>query len=122
MCYYTRMAENRGLRLFGSELRTKILIYLTLLGETYAGELATLIKVSRVTVYRALEDLEREGYVSSAISGRERWVRLNPHNAVCQPLTDLLTRLGESRPQILAEMTKLRRRPRRRGKELGTEP
>lgn len=114
------MPENPGLRLFGSELRTKILIYLALLEESYAGELAQLIKVSRVTVYRALEALEREGYVSSLISGRERWVRLNPHNTAVQPLTTLLTRLGESEPEILAELSKLRRRPRRRGKELGT--
>lgn len=110
--------KDRSLELFGSELRTKILIFLALLEETYAGELAELIKVSRVTVYRALGNLEREGYVSSAVSGRERWVRLNPHNAVREPLRQLLNRMAEGRPLIVAEVSKLRRRPRRRGKEL----
>lgn len=115
------MIDNRALRLFGSELRTKILVYLAMLEETYAGELAQLIKVSRVTVYRALEALEREGYVTSLVSGRERWVRLNPHNAAAAQLRALLIRLGESEPEILAELSKLRRRPRRRGKPLGLQ-
>lgn len=55
------MTIDRGLELFGSALRTKILVHLALLGETYAPELANLIGVSRVTVRRVLDDLEREG-------------------------------------------------------------
>ena len=113
------MPTNRAMELFGSELRTKILVYLALLQETYVPELAALIKVSRVTVRRALDDLEREGYVSSVLAGRERWVRLNPHNPVAQPLGTLLTRLAEGQPQLLAELSNVRRRPRRRGKTLG---
>ncbi len=112
------MEADRSLRLFGSELRTKILLYLAMLGETYAGELAALIGVSRVTVYRALGDLEREGYVASVLSGRERWVRLSPRNVAVESLSNLLTLLAENRPEIMATLSRLRRRPRRRGKKI----
>ena len=111
--------KDRGLELFGSRLRTLILIYLAMLEETYAGELALLIGVSRVTVYRALQDLEAEGFVASTLAGRERWVRLNPRDGVFKPLSDLLVRLGENRPEIMAQLSKIRRRPRRRSKPIG---
>jgi DNA-binding transcriptional ArsR family regulator len=112
------MATNPALKLFGSELRSRLLIYLALLEETYVPELAGLLKLSRVTVRRALENLEREGYVSSVLAGRERWVRLNPRNPVAEPLRVLLMRLAEGYPQLVAEAATLRRRPRRRGKRL----
>ena len=112
------MSDDRALRLFGSELRTKILLFLRMLEESYSGELALLIGVSRVTVYRALDDLEKEGYVTSALGGRERWVRLNPRHAAHRPLSDLLETLAESRPEIVSTLSQLRRRPRRRGKPI----
>jgi predicted ArsR family transcriptional regulator len=111
------MPDDRSLELFGSELRSKLLIYLALLEETYVPELATLMGLSRVTVRRALEDLEREGYVSSALAGRERWIRLNPRNSVAEPLRTLLMRLAEGRPELITTLQQLRRRPRRRGKD-----
>ena len=113
--------KDRGLELFGSRLRTLILIYLAMLEETYAGEMAVLIGVSRVTVYRALKDLEAEGFVAGTLAGRERWVRLNPRNGVFKSLSYLLVQLGENRPEIMAQLSKIRRRPRRRGKPIGAE-
>src|SRR5579883_1983799 len=110
--------KDRGLELFGSRLRTLILIYLAMLEETYAGEMAVLIGVSRVTVYRALKDLEAEGFVAGTLAGRERWVRLNPRNGVFKSLSYLLVQLGENRPEIMAQLSKIRRRPRRRGKPI----
>jgi predicted ArsR family transcriptional regulator len=112
------MPQDRSLELFGSALRSKLLIYLALLEETYVPELAALLGLSRVTVRRALEDLEREGYVSTAMAGRERWIRLNPRNSVAEPLRELLMRLAEGRPELTTALQQLRRRPRRRGKGL----
>ncbi len=112
------MTSDRSLELFGSELRSKLLIYLALLEETYVPELAAVLALSRVTVRRALEDLEREGYVSSALAGRERWIRLNPRNAVAKTLKQLLLELARGRPELTVPLQRLRRRPRRRGKEI----
>jgi DNA-binding transcriptional ArsR family regulator len=113
------MTPDPAMDLFGSNLRTKTLVYLALLKETYVPQLADLLGLSAPTVRRVLEDLERQGYVTSMLEGRERWVRLNPRNPVAEPLRMLLIRLAEGRPELIAAVSRLRRRPRRRGKDLG---
>lgn len=53
-------------KLFGSRAKTETLLAIALLQETYTQELARILELAPTTVFRVLEDLEREGIILSA--------------------------------------------------------
>lgn len=103
---------------FGSYARTRVLLALWLLAETYARELARLLELSLSGVQKALQSLERDGLVVGRAAGRTRLYRLNPRAPARQELERYLERLLESEADLRARAAGLRRRPRRTGKPL----
>lgn len=103
---------------FGSSTRTRALIALQLLGESYARELARLLDAPLSGVQMALRTLERDGIVVARNMGRTRVYQLSPRYFAARELTAYLARLAEVEPEIRAATDMLRRRPRRTGKPL----
>lgn len=103
---------------FGSSARTRVLLALRLLTESYARELARLIEISFSSVQKALQSLERDGLVAGRAAGRTRLFRVNPRHHARRELERYLDRLLESETTLRARVSELRRRPRRTGKPL----
>ena len=105
---------HHDMKLFGSVVRTKILVAIARLGETYPEELATLLGYARPSVARIVAALEADGVVATAPFGRERRVRLNERFIGAEPLYRLLLVLAKYDEDVLAAVMTVRRRPRRR--------
>ena len=103
---------------FGSRARTRTLLALQLLTETYARELARLLDLSLSSIQKALQSLERDGLVVGRPVGRTRLYRLNPRAFARRDLERYLERLSEPEVELRGRATRLRRRPRRTGKPL----
>jgi hypothetical protein len=117
---YTIFTMNLDLRpaIFGSALRTRILVLTALLRETYVGQLARLLNTSPSSVARAVDRLERERLIATRRWGMERRVALDPSTPFSGELRALLLRLAQSSPEYEEAVRSLRLRPRRRGKPL----
>ena len=103
---------------FGSRARTRILLALQLLTETYARELARVLDANLSSVQRGLRSLERDGLIAGRTLGRTRVFRLNPRGFARRELERYLERLLEPDVELRIRATRLRRRPRRTGKPL----
>ena len=103
---------------FGSRTRTRVLVALALLPESYARELARALGTSLSGVQKALRGLERDGLVAARPAGRTRLYRVSPRYFAHRELLAYLLRLGESDPDLQASLASVRRRPRRTGKPL----
>ncbi len=99
-----------ALTLFGSALRTSVLVVVGALEETYAAEIARLLGASLLPVQRVVARLEESGVVATRMRGRTRSVTLNRRFFAYGELYGLLLRCSE-RPQF-AKMIAVRRRPR----------
>jgi len=103
---------------FGTVGRTRVLLALALLEQSYPRELARLTGVPLMTTQRYVNDLERLGIVASRLIGVQREVRLNPSYFAARELRELLMRLALGEPKLKDTIETLRRRPRRAGKAL----
>jgi DNA-binding transcriptional ArsR family regulator len=103
---------------FGSRARTRALLALRLLTESYPREIAPLIELSLSSVQKGLASLERDGLVASRTAGRTRLYRLSPRAFARRELESYLKRLLEPETGLRARSERLRRRPRRPGKPL----
>ena len=103
--------------IFGSEQRTRLLLLIAVLGETYPAELAKYAEQSISSVQLTLDILEREGLIST----RQlvvRAVTLNPVYPAAKELKAFLLRVAEGYPAYREIAEAIRRRPRRRNKHL----
>ncbi len=105
-------------KLFGTATRTKILVGIALLDESYPRELARVLELPLMSVQRTVNELDREGVTASRLVGVQRQVRLNPRYFALTQLRALLQRLAESMPTERKSIDALRRRPRRAGKAI----
>ncbi len=103
-------------KLFGSALRTRLLVAICLVEESYATELARLIDAKLFPVQRLIDALEIEGVVATRKLGLERRVTLNPRYYAARALAALLIRLGEADRELQEKLLARRTRPRRKGK------
>lgn len=103
---------------FGSRSRTRVLVALSLLGESYPRELSRLLGTPLNGVQQALRGLERDGLVGGRLVGRTRLVKLEPRYFARRELATYLERLAEADREIGSRAADLRRRPRRSGKPL----
>jgi DNA-binding transcriptional ArsR family regulator len=103
---------------FGSRTRTRTLLALRLLRESYSRELARLLGASLSTVQKALVSLERDGVVAGRAVGRTRVYRIDPRAFARPELERYLDRLLGAQAELRARVAALRRRPRRSGKPL----
>lgn len=103
---------------FGGRTRTRALLALRLLDESYARELARLFDVSLAGVQKALRGLEKDGLIAARPVGRTRLYRLSQRYFAREELQRYLLRLTEGDPDLGRRVALLRRRPRRTGKPL----
>lgn len=103
---------------FGSNTRTRVLLALGLLDESFSRELARLLETPVNGVQMALRALERDGLVAARAAGRTRLFRLNPRYFARNELKQYLLRLAEADADMQSRVAQLRRRPRRTAKPL----
>jgi DNA-binding transcriptional ArsR family regulator len=103
---------------FGSQTRTRVLLALSLLEQSYSRELSRILKVPISVLQKAVLSLERDGLVVARTMGQTRVVSLNPRFFARRELVALLNRLAEPEDRLRAAVAKLRKRPRRSGKRL----
>ena len=108
--------------MFGTRKQTQLLLLLYLLKESYPRELARLLAISVSTVQNTLDALENDGTVATRRIGVERRVQLNPRFFAFRELESLLKKLSEAEPELQKAAESVRRRPRRRGKNLTIPP
>jgi len=101
---------------FGSSTRTRSLIALRLLEESYPRELARLLEQRLYSIQRSLASLERDGLVSARPRGRTRLYRLEPRYFARSELAAYLDRLAAQEADLDARIRSMRLRPRRTGK------
>jgi DNA-binding transcriptional ArsR family regulator len=103
---------------FGSATRTRVLLALELLGQSYPRELGRLLGTSLSVVQKALRSLERDAIVAARAIGRTRVYQLDPRYFAKNELRTFLARLLVADGDLKSRATSLRRRPRRTGKRL----
>jgi DNA-binding transcriptional ArsR family regulator len=103
---------------FGSRSRTRVLVALARLGESYPRELARLLGLSLFSVQRALRTLELDALVVARSMGKTRLYQLNPRYFARRDLDRYLKRLADADADLNQAVGALRRRPRRTGKPL----
>jgi DNA-binding transcriptional ArsR family regulator len=96
---------------FGSLARTRALLALSLMAETYPRELARVLDAPLFSIQKALASLERDGLVASRLLGRTRLYALNPRYLASRELREYLERLAGREGDL-----------RRRIKEKGGQP
>ena len=103
---------------FGGQARTRVLLALRLLEESYPRELARVLDLPLNGVQMALRGLERDGLVAGRSAGRTKLFRLNPRYFAREELQRYLLRLTQPEEELRQRVALLRRRPRRTGKPL----
>lgn len=103
---------------FGGKTRTRVLVALRLLDESFPRELARILEVPLNGALQALRSLESDGLVSGRSQGRTRLYRINPRYFAYSDLQSYLLRLAEAAPELKERTAALRRRPRRANKPL----
>lgn len=103
---------------FGGAGRTRVLLALRLLSESYPRELARVLGLPFSSVQKALRSLERDGLVAGRAVGRTRVFRLDPRYFANDELQRFLLRLTEPEFELKTRVSTLRRRPRRTAKPL----
>ncbi len=101
---------------FGSATRTRVLLALSLLSESYPRELARVLAISLFGVQKALLSLEMDGIVAGRSVGRTRVFQFDPRYFAKDALQQFLRRLSEPETELRRRIAALRRRPRRTGK------
>ncbi len=105
--------------LFGSAVRSELLVLVAGLGRSYPRELARLVQRPISLVQRAIADLELAGVLVTRMSGKQREVSLNPDYIAAKELATLLQALIDREPRYRKRLAEAaRRRPRRAGKPL----
>ena len=103
---------------FGGQARTRVLLGLRLLDESYPRELARVLDLRLSGVQMAVRGLERDGLVAGRLAGRTRLIRLNPRYFAREELQRYLLKLASADTGLQNRISALRRRPRAAGKPL----
>lgn len=103
---------------FGGWTRTRVLLALRLLEESYPRELARILEAPPSGVWKALCSLELDGLVAGRSMGRTRVFRIEPRYFAYKDLLAYLLRLVEPEDELRDRVASIRRRPRRTGKPL----
>ena len=103
---------------FGGQTRTRVLLALGLLGESYPSELARILNTRLSGIQQAIRSLELDGLIAGRSMGRTRVFRIEPRYFAYRELLSYVMRLTEPEEQLQERVASLRRRPRRTGKRL----
>jgi DNA-binding transcriptional ArsR family regulator len=101
---------------FGSQVRTRVLLALRLLDESYPRELARLMNAPVNGVQMAVRSLARDGLIVARVAGRTQLVRLNPRYFAREELQRYLLKLASADAELARIVAAQRRRPRQPGK------
>lgn len=104
--------------LFGSPARTRVLLSIGLLGETHAAEIADILERSPSRIKDLVDGLEAAGLIVGTQVGTARVLSLNPRYAAAAELRALIEALGIHDHDLQRRLSEIRRRPRRKGKEI----
>jgi hypothetical protein len=107
---------------FGGQTRTRALVALRLIGDSYPRELARVLVAPLSSVQKAVRSLEKDGLVAGRTMGRTRVVRLNPRYFAAEALRAFLLRLTEPEVELKDRISAIRKRPRPTGKPLRSQP
>ena len=88
------VSESRSVGLFGSAARTRALLALSLMEESYPRELARVVEMPLFSIQKALASLERDGLLASRLLGRTRLYALNSRYLASRELREYLGRLA----------------------------
>jgi hypothetical protein len=103
---------------FGGWTRTRVLLALRLLKESYPRELARILDAPPSGVLKALRGLELDGLVAGRSVGRTRVFQIDPCYFAYDEINRYLWRLTEPDDDLRKRVARIRRRPRRTGKPL----
>jgi len=103
--------------LFGTKMRTALLMLIAVIEETYPAELSRYLGSSISSVQRTLDKIEEDGLIATRQLA-VRAVTLNPLYPAVKELRALLLRLAEGYPEYQRVKESRRLRPRRRNKRL----
>jgi DNA-binding transcriptional ArsR family regulator len=103
--------------LFGTKMRTALLMLVAVLEETYPAELSRYLGSSISSIQRTLDKIEEDGLIATRPLV-VRAVTLNPLYPAVKELRALLLRLAEGYPEYQRIKESRRLRPRRRNKRL----
>jgi sugar-specific transcriptional regulator TrmB len=103
---------------FGGQGRTRVLLALRLLSESYPRELARTLGMPFSSVQKAVRSLEQDGLIAGRTLGRTRVFQLDPRYFAYHELERFLLRLTEPERELKTRLSTLRRRPRRTAKPL----
>ena len=96
---------------FGAQTRTRVLLVLRLLGDSYPRELARLLESRLSGVQKALRSLELDALVAARQVGKTRLYQLNPRYFAADALSAYLFRLSEPEQELKDRLATVRRRP-----------
>ncbi len=104
--------------LFGNQTSANLLIALGMLRSGSISDLARVAGSSRSVAMRVVDRWERADLVTTRLDGRNRVVEFSPRLRFDKALSELLEKLAQLNPEIEKRAAAIRRRPRRKGKEL----
>ena len=105
--------------LFGSKCREQVLQYILAYESGYATQVAKFYKLTLDPVQKQLERLEVGGILVSKNIGKTIVYSFNPRYMFLEELKALLLKAREYYPpELLENLTTIRKRPRRQGKPL----
>jgi predicted transcriptional regulator len=103
---------------FGSWTRTRVLLALQLLEDSYPRQLARLLGLSISGVLKGIRSLELDGLIAGRTVGTTRIFQINPRYFAVSELRAYLARLADADELLRERVATIRRRPRRTGKPL----
>lgn len=103
---------------FGGRTRTRVLLALGLLGESYPRELSRILETRLSGIQQAIRSLESDGLIAGRSVGRTRVFRIEPRYFAYKELLAYVQRLAEPEEELRDRVASVRRRPRRTGKPL----
>lgn len=93
-------------RLFGSPIRTRVLLAIAAIEDTDVTDLWRLLGADKRSVWNTVNHLQRESLIRSTIKGRRRAIELNPEYVAARELRQLLKRLiRETEYAVLAKFS-----------------
>ena len=99
---------------FGSRTRTRVLISLRLLEQSYARELSRFLRLPVSVVQKGIRSLERDDLIAGRLAGKTRLLQLNPAYFAAAEVQALVNKLIEADTDLRSRATQLRKRSRRR--------
>jgi predicted ArsR family transcriptional regulator len=105
--------------IFGNKTAEKILIHIMHYGEIHAAAIARDYSISENQVRNQLDRFENANIIISKVIGRARLYRFNPKSPYSKAVQEIIKIAYNSIPLSEKEnLFKIRRRPRKKGKDI----